>query len=247
MKWYLWHLESIVDFIEKFKKVVIDTEFTDHETKNSRSAPGVPLYCWTPRYQEYWTIIRDIVEMSDMLGIELLEERKHIMVDRTNSLNLPTCIPNRSAFETDIDYIKNQFKTVENEIKTKLRILDDEEKNRFNEALNCYFQGCNYSAVAMSVSAIESRLFSLMLSKCNNPKLEKLTLGQLITEYLENKSKYGNVIPKKHESLLEYCNVYRVFSVHPKREKITKSIATSIINMTFAFLFDENLKHKTQV
>jgi hypothetical protein len=69
-----------------------------------------------------------------------------------------------------------------------------------------------------------------------------LTLGQLIKEYTDHKEKYDNVIPKKHEALLDYCNTYRVFSVHPKKEKITRAIATSILCMTCNFLFDKKLK-----
>lgn len=242
MHWYLWHLKSMVDFCEDFKRMVIDIEFTDSETKEMSSKPLIYQYCWTPRYQEHWRIIRDIVGFCDMLGIELLEERKPILMQRVNNLNSPESIQSRSSFEVYIDNIKNIFKKVEREVGDKLQLLDEEERHRLNEALNCYIQGCNYSAVAMSVSAIESRLFSLMMSKHPDPKLEKLTLGQLIKEYLDDKEKYGKVIPKKHEPLLEHCNVYRIFSVHPKREKITRSIATSIINMTFAFLLDEKMK-----
>jgi len=69
-----------------------------------------------------------------------------------------------------------------------------------------------------------------------------LTLGQLINEYLDNKEKYGKIIPKKYEPLLEYCNTYRIFSVHPKKEKINKSVATSILHMTFQFLLDKELQ-----
>ena len=121
-----------------------------------------------------------------------------------------------------------------------------EEIKRLTEAFNCYVQELNYSAVVMSVSAIEHRLFSLMISKCSDKRLEDLTLGQLIKEYTDHKGKYFNVIPKKHEPLLNYCNTYRVFSVHPKKEKITRAIATSILCMSCSFLFDKELKNKTE-
>lgn len=124
----------------------------------------------------------------------------------------------------------------------KLSLLNIEEKNRLDEALNCYISGCNYSAVAMSVSAVEFRLYSLM--KIANPeaKLERLTLGALIDEYLKCKEKYMNIIPEKQEHLLNFSNTYRIFSVHPKKEKINRLISTSILNMSFSFLFDEELK-----
>jgi len=95
----------------------------------------------------------------------------------------------------------------------------------------------------MSVSAIEFRLLSLMTSTCQDARLERMTLGQLINEYLNNKDKYRRIIPEKHEPLLEHCNTYRIFSVHPKKERINKSVATSILHMTFQFLLDKDLVH----
>jgi len=68
--------------------------------------------------------------------------------------------------------------------------------------------------------------------------LERLTLGELIREYLENKEGYDKVIPKTHEPLLNLSNRYRISSAHPKEERITKQIATSIINLTFDFLLE---------
>jgi len=76
--------------------------------------------------------------------------------------------------------------------------------------------------------AREFRLLSSMTSVSSDPKLAKMTLGQLINEYLDNKDEYRKIIPKKYEPLLEYCNTYRVFSVHPKKEKkssVTKAYA----------------------
>jgi len=124
--------------------------------------------------------------------------------------------------------------------------LNLNEIDRLNEAIHCFLEGCYYSSVAMSVSAIEFRLFSLMMSICPDPKLKELTLGQLIREYLDDKQKYGSVIPKKHEPLLEHCNTYRIFSVHPKKEEINKPIASSILNMTFLFLLDKKLVKKAK-
>jgi hypothetical protein len=245
MEYYLWNLFKIVDFCEEFKKQILEFAFTEkgsfvETTKNY-------YYCWIPKYQTYWKTLYGIVNMCDMLGIEYLEISKSDMIDRMVCLNNPETIQAKSQFERNVDYVIKAFKLAENEIANKIRLLEVEENNRLNEALNCYMEGCNYSAIAMAVSAIEFRLFSLMMSKCPDSKLEEFTLGQLIREYLDNKKKYGNAIPKKHEPLLEHCNVYRVFSVHPKREKITRSIATSIISMTFAFLLDENLKQRAEM
>ena len=142
--------------------------------------------------------------------------------------------------------ITHVFQLAKQELNQKISLLDNEERNRLNEAFNCYIQELNYSSIVMSVSAIESRLFSLMTLKQPKAKIEKFTLGDLIREYLENKERYGNIIPDKHLPLLQYCNTYRVFSVHPKKEKINRANATIILCMTCSFLFDKNLKAKIE-
>jgi hypothetical protein len=68
-------------------------------------------------------------------------------------------------------------------------------------------------------------------------------LTSLQREDLEN---LRNIIPDKHLPLLQYCNTYRVFSVHPKKEKINRANATTILCMTCSFLFDEKLKTKIE-
>jgi hypothetical protein len=245
MEFYLSNLSKIVGFCEEFKREILESTFTEKGSFVETTKDY--YYCWMPKYQSYWKPLYGIVDMCDMLGIENLEINKSDLIDHVVCLNNPIAIQRRNDFEYNLDWIKEGFKDTENEIVNKIRLLEVEEKNRLNEALNCYMEGCNYSAIAMAVSALEFRLFSLMMSKCPDSKLEEFTLGQLIREYLDNKEKYGKGIPKKHEPLLEHCNVYRVFSVHPKREKITRSIATSIISMTFAFLLDENLKQRAEM
>ncbi len=243
---YLQELSEIVSLCEDFKKDIIEFVFTD-STGNAREAPNHLYYfCWTPRYQSRCRILCGVVEICDMLGIDCLEGKKSEMLERVAFLSHPDSVQRKWAFESHIDFIANIFREAEEEIRNRLQLLEKEEIDRLNEALHCYGQSCNYAAIAMSVSAIEFRLLSLMMSECPDPKLDELTLGQLIREYLDDKEKYGSAIPKKHQPLLEHCNVYRVFSVHPKREKITRSIASSIINMTFAFLLDEDLKHRAE-
>lgn len=242
----LIRMNDMVSLCEELKKDTIDLAFRDNDG-NIVDTALMPMYCWTPRYQHYWQTINDEVSICDMLGISILDKSQSEMIERVKLANTPEAIIGRSRLENHIDFIKKYFAMASDQIKTKLQLLENEELSRLDEALCCYLDGCNYATVAMSVSAIEFRLFSLMKFKCPNAKLEELTLGQLIREYLNNKSKYGAIIPEKHEPLLQHCNVYRIFSVHPKKEKITKSMATSIINMTFAFLLDQELKLEKEV
>jgi hypothetical protein len=135
------------------------------------------------------------------------------------------------------------FKNAKSDLNQEIDLLDKDEKDRLNEALNCYVNELNYSAIVMGVSAIESRLYSLMKGKQPAAsRLEKMPLGALINEYIEHEEDYEYAIPNKHMPLLEYCNNYRIFSIHPKKEKITRSNATVILCMTCSFLFDKNMK-----
>jgi hypothetical protein len=244
---YLRGLKTIVDFCEGFKKDIIKQVFTDSKTKTVLENTSHYYYCWYPRYRRYIERLGGIVSLCDMLGIESLEKKGSVMQQRVSFLNNPDAIQQRVMFEGHLGFIEEAFVIAKEEIESKINLLEKEEMDRLDEALNCYINGCIYSTIAMSVSAIEFRLLNLMQSVKKDSELEKLTLGELIAEYLKNNEEYKNIIPRKHEPLLSLCNQYRIFSVHPKKEKITKAIATSIINMTFAFLLDEDLKRKAEV
>jgi hypothetical protein len=234
------------DYCEGFKQKVIEAAFTNPKTNKTVPNASEYLYCWTPLYQSYWETISGVIEICELLGIRQLENKREDLVQFSNCLNSPESINSRSSFECYVDFIKEVFQNVKKEVTDKLNLLDEEEAFRLNEAFNCYVEGCNYSTVAMAVSAIEFRLLNLMQSAKPNPQLENYTLGQLIDEYLQNEAEYNNVIPKRHEHLLNLCNTYRIFSVHPKKEKITRAIATSIVNLTFAFLLDKELKREAK-
>lgn len=206
------------------------------------------FYFLIPTQRYFWDKLNDLTKLFDFFGIE------HFDINKTNMENWMETLTNPFSFAGDLrtnlelafDGIKSVFRTAKTELSEKISLLEDEEKKRLNEAFNCYVQELNYSAIVMSVSAIENKLFSLMMLKCCDKKLEDLTLGQLIREYTDHKEKYSNIIPEKHEPLLTYCNTYRVFSVHPKKERITRAIATSILCMSCSFLFDEDLKKPTE-
>jgi len=244
---YLQYLLDFETLCSVFKEIVIKTYFTDSTGSQRDEIDEDDLYfCFTPVYRQQFEIIKRIVEICDIFGIKNLEKYKNPIMSYVFLLEEPQTIQNREAFEQCVNKIINYFSTEKKEIEDKFGLLNTEEIKRLNEAIHCFLEGCYYSSVAMSVSAIEFRLFSLMMSICPDPKLEELTLGQLIREYLNNKQIYGSVIPKKHEPLLEHCNTYRIFSVHPKKEEINKPIASSILNMTFLFLLDKKLVEKAK-
>ena len=244
---YLQHLLDMEKVCIDFENFVRERFFTDDKGIQKDQVNNHEIYfCHTPIYRKDFDVIKRTVEICDLFGIKYLERNKESLMARVSWLEDFRRAGNRLAFESYLKKIRTHFGNIKDELKDKISLLNPVEMDRLNEAIHCFLEGCYYSAVAMSVSAIEFRLFSLMMSICPDSKLEELTLGQLIREYLEDKQKYGNVIPKKHEPLLEHCNTYRIFSVHPKKEEINKPIASSILNLTFLFLLDKKLIKKAE-
>lgn len=80
--------------------------------------------------------------------------------------------------------------------------------------------------------------------KLHADHFKKATLGQLIQVFDEKQytdvkfQKIKKLMPEKHKPLITLLNLYRVFSAHPKEEKITPQIAESILHLSFAFMMD---------
>lgn len=201
------------------------------------------FYCYTPYYQQILQPIKRLIEICSIFGIHELDLNSEFLREKVSGLEDSDKAKSRSFVNSAINEIKTLFSETKTQAHDLTEHLDSFTKLRLNEAIHCFLERCFYSSVIMSVSAIESRLLDLL--KRSNPGkseyLDGLTLGQLLKEYLENEGEYGHIIPKKYKPLLELCNTYRVFSAHPKEEKITSRVATSILNLTFEFLTDRDL------
>lgn len=197
-------------------------------------APNNPGFCWSMPYQERFKPIKSCVELCRILRLPSVGSSDSVFYQAALALEIPTSTNSWSSFITSLNVIKGTLETAKDEILSFCSSFDEIEKERMNEAIHCYFEDCNYACVAMSVSAAESRLLKLMLlaSPESKKELEKKPLGELMNEYLKNKDKYKKVVTEKHEKLLRLCNTYRIFSVHPKEEKIEPSLASSILNLT---------------
>lgn len=196
---------------------------------------------------EFLQFLRNTVTVCSFFGVDTFDEKINSLNDDINELDNSLRMGNKVGIKKALMVIRVCFSGSERfspqkELVKKIELLNEDEKTRLNEAFNCYVNDLYYSSIVMSVSSIESRLFSLMKSKNTEARIDRMTLGELISEYLKNEANYNNIIPKKHLPLLNYCNTYRVLSAHPKKEKITKSNATSIICMTCSFLFDDNCR-----
>jgi len=248
---YLYYFSRMLELCDELKKDTLEVFFKRqppigsayHVTAISPSE----VYYWfsyTPRYRHGFEPIKRIIEICDVLGIKDLETNKSLLTDWVKELETLETASQRDRFILNIDSLKEVFDKVKEEIKAKISLLNSTEIERLNEAIHSYFEECYCSTVAMSVCAIEFRLLSLMktVRPDREKELNQLTLGQLIREYLRNKDEYRNIVPERHESLLNLCNRYRISAVHPKGEEITKRVSSSILNLSFEFLLDEALK-----
>lgn len=125
------------------------------------------------------------------------------------------------------------------------------ESVRLGEAINCFKVEAYFASTILAVSAVESRIHSLLKIKNKalyKKEFEMKPLGGIlklldVNEYKDAKyNKFKRIIPKKHLPLINLLNEYRIFSAHPKEEKIGFNLANSILSLSFAFLLDENLQ-----
>ena len=195
-------------------------------------------FCYTPYYCQVLLPIKRLIEVCDIFGIAALERNEEFLRRCIHDLEDPTKVKYKDELSQNISGIRNVFNLIRKDAYELDSSLSSTIKRRLNEAIHCFLEGCYYSTVIMSVSAAESKM-STQMKRVNPEKkeyIDKLTLGQLIQEYLDNEEEYDHCIPGKYKSLLELCNKYRIFSAHPKEEEIRGRVAKSILNLTFEFL-----------
>jgi len=237
---YLSCFKNAAEECERFKGSIINVYFDG----GKKQVCDVPFFVLLPDYQEDFMPAKKCTQLYRILGLSALGKGGPNFYRAASYLDDTTIIRNKRDFTINIDLLIGSFKLVRDEIAIFCSAFDEEERERINEAIHNHLEGCNYSCVAMSVSAVESRLLKLMCLALpeSEGELEKKTLGQLIVEYTNNKSKYRDVVPERHDHLLGLCNTYRTFSVHPKKQRITGRLARSIFNLAIEFLADPNTK-----
>jgi len=239
---YISQFERVSDLCDDFERSVTQIFFDDGRAQKS------PLrgFCLTAPYQQCLRPIKACVDVLQMLKMPLglSEFQESVFRRAVFSLENTASTETLDDLRGHLNMIRATFLRAKDRISVLCSAFDEEERERVNEAIHNYFEGCNYSCVAMSVSAAESRLLKLMClaSPDSRRQLEKSTLGQLIAEYTNKKEKYRHVMSERHEPLLDLCNTYRIFSVHAKSQKISGQIASAVLNLTVEFLTDPNTK-----
>ena len=178
---YIESLQNIGKLCDRLKEDTVRNYYRDQDSTSC------PYFCYYPHYRQRFDLIKRISEMCDMFGVKNLEENKNTLLRCIRRLNDTRYLAERKEFEDNITRVKNIFQVSENEIQERLSVLSPIEIKRLDEAIHCYFEGCNNSTVAMAFSAIESRLLYLM--KSSQPKekqLDEMTLGDSISEYLDD-------------------------------------------------------------
>lgn len=236
---------NIVKKCEEFKEGVLDLVFSSKDKEGKKQIKTLAssedyLFCYTPRYLSWYEPIKVVAEICDQFGISSLEFNRDNLMRFIHRLQ-QAVVTDREKFIHAVDVLIEIFDRASKELGEIASYLSEEERDRLNEAIHNLTEGCYYSSIAMSVCSIESRLVELMKRVTPKEELEEKTLGRLIDMCLTD-PKYKGLIPEKHIPLLQLCNQYRIFSVHPKREKINKAVATSILNLTILFLTDKTLK-----
>lgn len=233
---YIATLAIVPELCTKLRQDTIRTWFTLLGSGITETASN-KYYPFAPAYRKFYEPLSSAIEVCDLLGIPNLESEHPELLQRMALLGETL---QRKEFETHLTYISTVFTNNAAAISNQLAKLRQTEIGRVNEAIHCLAEGCYFSTVAMAVTAIESRLLGWMQKVNLTDQLDTLTLGQLVNKVMTEKQ-YSDVFPDKHRPLLQLCNQYRVFSVHPKTETINKRVASSILNLSLEFLFDENL------
>jgi hypothetical protein len=122
-----------------------------------------PFYCFSPRYMQYIEYLIPSMEVCDKLGIQTLEMEKPLLDSTLIRLQTPQIVQSWEGFEHHLNIIKKIFGETRDELWSVLSILSEDEMSRMNEAIHDLTEGCYYSSIAMSVSALESRLLDLTL------------------------------------------------------------------------------------
>ncbi len=187
----------------------------------------------------------DIFAVFDF--IELLEMKILVSSSIDHIFDSNTFDLGSRSVNLAFDRLKERIQLYQEDLSKQIQKFSASEKKRLNEAYHCTRDWCYFSVVINSVVALEFRLLEL-LKKENQQHLAsfnddfRFTFGQLIDIYLNNKTKFNNIVPKKFDNQLRLCNSYRILSAHAKDEEVNANDAQAILNLTLSFLLDDRCR-----
>ncbi len=201
------------------------------------------------QYESGWMeYLRHFVVVARYLLAD--SQREQYLERLVDVLTNPQLNLSKKKFEYNLNQLLAVVNGIERDIKLTAKKLTCLESERLGEAISCLMSSCFVSAVVMAASAVEARLHYLIKKKnagIYKKHFSEKPLGTLIklfddSEYKANEFiSLKKILPMKHKSLLDLINTYRIFSAHPKGEKIDYRSGETIINLSFIFLFDHGL------
>lgn len=245
LRGYFSLIKNFKENIEELRKFA--NEYYDGKKDSEKEIEIVRQILHTKRFSEPIYNLILVNKILDLLEID--ESLPHNIEIFTDLLKNPITMRN---INNGLDLISNVFDENKDDIFKEIEKLSFEEQIRLEEGIYTLYNGCFFSSIAMSTSALESRLFEILKRKNEDGlkgysykgEIERLTLGDLSGIYLQHKKEFNNIIPEKHERILETCNQIRIFAVHPKKEYLNKKDARAILNQVFSFLLDERCRIK---
>lgn len=246
---YFTSLQDMVSYCGNFKEWVLRTFFTaKNQYGQQRSDTPTETWayyghlCYDPEYQRRLEMVKRCIQICHVFNLAKLTAMQPALLERAYALGRPEIVKTRKDFEANMDAISTGFLNEGFPIAGLIRELHSSERERLLEAVHGLFENCRMSAVAMAASAIEFRLLEFMKQLTPEEDFEKETLGSLIQQCLDPDKPYAKKLPDRHRPLLELCNKYRIFSVHPSTTMIGQNEALSVINLAFSFILDPQVR-----
>jgi hypothetical protein len=246
---YFSALGDMATYCANFRDWVLRSFFTS-KTQQGQQRSDTPTdswnyyghFCYDPEYQRRLEMLKRCIQICHVFNIAKLTAMQPGLLERAYVLGRPEIVKARKEIEANIEAISTGFLNQGFQIAGMIRELHSSEVERMLEAVHDLFENCRMSAVAMAASAIEFRLLEFMKKLTPQEDFEKETLGSLIQQCLDPDKPYFKRLPDRHRPLLELCNKYRIFSVHPSTTPIGQNEALSVINLAFSFILDPQVR-----
>ncbi len=196
---YFTQLQDMPTYCARFKDWTVRAFFTvknQYGQPEKRDMPTAEAwmynghFCYHPDYQRYLEAIKRCIQVCHVFGIAKLTAMQPDMLEHAYALGHPELVKTRKEFEVKVDAIAAAFASEGFPIAGMISQFHSQESERMLEAVHSLFEGYRFSTVAMAVSAIEFRLLDFMKQLTPEAELDKLTLGQLMGECLDEKKPY---------------------------------------------------------
>lgn len=220
---------------------------------NKQKKTNLDCYSETPILQHIINVLDNLCFLFDLLELE--EEDTKELIEAVEKLKHPHKIKDWVDFKILLEDIERILKRISPEISKKIKKFTCLECERIWEGIRCFYFQSYYASTILIVSALESRLHTLIKNKNKTlykKEINGSTFGKILDlrdpdkykapKYKKIKSILLKMIPEKHMPLMRLLNYYRILSAHANPETIEKNVAKSIITLSFAFLLDESLK-----